>query len=45
MVLPVGSAGDETLIVTQPDRPFSAFARLPEGLVKSVLARAGAQLA
>lgn len=41
MRLPVGEAGDDTLLVSLPERPFSALSRLPEGPVNNLLAHAG----
>lgn len=39
--LPLGEGGDETLLVSLPERPFSAQAKLPADLVSSLLAQAG----
>lgn len=40
--LPLGTSGDETLVVSLPERPFSALARLPDAIVKGLLAQSGA---
>jgi hypothetical protein len=39
--LPLGDGGDETLLVSMPERPFSSLARLPGDLVNSLLAQTG----
>jgi hypothetical protein len=39
--LPLGEGGDETLLVSLPERPFSALAKLPADLVNSLLAQTG----
>jgi hypothetical protein len=39
--LPLGDGGDETLLVSLPERPFSALTKLPADLVSSLLAQAG----
>lgn len=39
--LPLGEGGDETLLVSMPERPFSALAKLPGDLVSSLLAQTG----
>jgi len=44
LALPVGNAGDETLMVSLPQRPFSALARLPDAVVKGLLSKSGGQL-
>lgn len=41
LALPVGNAGDETLMVSLPQRPFSALARLPDAVVKGLLSKSG----
>jgi hypothetical protein len=39
--LPLGDGGDETLLLSMPERPFSSLAELPGDLVNSLLAQTG----